>query len=113
MDHVVSVQCHPAQPQSPINVGAYPLSDKIMLVVWDKPLGDGYTYKVTVDDGGQNRSSVTGEHGFGNAGFQEIFGLTADTNYTVSVELECKDNPGTFSQPTRTNVTTLPAGKPI
>ncbi len=37
-------------------------------------------YKVTVDDGGQNRTSATGEHGFGNAGFQEIFGLTADTN---------------------------------
>ncbi len=103
----------PCTTSKPNNVGAYPLSDKILLVAWDKPLGDGYTYKVTVDGGGQNRSSVTGEHGFGNAGFQEIFGLTADTNYTVSVELECKDNPGTFSQPATTNVTTLPAGKPI
>ncbi len=52
----------PAQPQIPINVGAYPVSDKIIFVVWDKPLGDGYRYKVTVDDGGQNRTSVTAEH---------------------------------------------------
>ncbi len=32
------MQCNSAQPQRPINVGAYPLSDKIMLVVRDKPL---------------------------------------------------------------------------
>ncbi len=58
-------------------------------------------------------STLNGKQGFGNAGFQAFFGLTADSSYTVSVELECKDNPGTFSQPTTTNVTTYPASKPI
>ncbi len=113
MDHVLPVKCNAAKPQIPINVGAYPVSDKIILVVWDKPLGDGYRYKVTVDDGGQNRTSVSGEQGFGNAGLHEIFLLTEDTNYTVSVQLECKDHRGTFSQPATTVVTTLPAGKLI
>ncbi len=98
MDHVVPVKRDPAQPQIPINVGAYPVSDKIIFVVWDKPLGDGYRYKVTVDDGGQSRTSVTAEQGFGNVRLHEIFGLTADTNYTVSVELECKDHGATFAR---------------
>ncbi len=53
IDHVVPVKSNPAQPQTPINVGAYPVSDKIIFVVWDKPLGDGYMTKVTVDDGGK------------------------------------------------------------
>ncbi len=88
----------PAQPQIPINVGATPVSDKIIFVVWDKPHGNGFRYKFTVDDGGQNRSSVTAEQGFGNERLHEIFGLTADTNYTVSVELECKDHRGTFAR---------------
>ncbi len=100
-------------PQTPINIGAYPLSDKILFVVWDKPLGDGYMYKVTVDDGGQNSTSVTGDQGFGNVGLREIFGLNADTNYRVSVVLECRSHQGTFSQAATTTVTTLPAGEPI
>ncbi len=108
MDHVVPVKCNPAKPQTPINAGAYPVSDKIIFVVCDKPLGDGYRTKVTVDDGGQNRSSVTVEQGFGNVRLHETFGLTADTYYTVSVELECKDHLGTFSQPATTDVTILP-----
>ncbi len=98
MDHVVPVKRDPAQPQIPINVGAYPVSDKIIFVVWDKPLGDGCRYKVTVDDGGQSRTSVTAEQGIGYVRLQEIFGLTVDTNYTVSVELECKDHRGTFAR---------------
>ncbi len=113
MDHVAPVKCNPAQPQTPINVGAYPVSVKIIFVVWDKPLGDGYRTKATVDDGGQNRTSVTARQGFGNVRLHEIFGLTADANYTVSVELECKDHRGTFSQPATTAVTILPAGKLI
>ncbi len=113
MDHVVPVKCNPAQPQTPINVVAYPVSDQIMLVAWDKPLGNGYMYKVIVNDGGQNHTLLTGEQGFGNAGLQEVVGLNAATNYTVSVELECKNNPGTSSQPVTTAVTTLSAGKPI
>ncbi len=113
MDHVVPVKCNPAHPQTPINVGAYQVSDKIIFVVWDKPLGDGYRTKVTVDDCGKKRTSVTAEQGFGNVRLHEIFGLTADTNYTVSVELECKDHRGTFSQPATTVLTNLPAGKLI
>ncbi len=113
MDHVVPVKCNPAQPQAPINIGAYAVSDKTILVVWDKPLGGGYMYKVKVDNGGQNHTLFTGEQGFGNAGLKEIFGLNAATNHTVSVELECKNNPGTSSQPVTTAVTTLSAGKPI
>ncbi len=107
------MKCNPAQPQTPINVGAYPVSDKIIFVVWDKPLSDGYRTKVTVDDGGQNPTSLTAEQRFGNVRLYEIFGLTADTYYTVSVELECTDHRGTFSQPATTVVTTLPAGKLI
>ncbi len=66
-----------------------------------------------MDDGGQSRTSLTAEQGFGNVWLHEIFGLTADTNYTVSVELECTDHRGTFSQPAMTDVTILPAGKLI
>ncbi len=91
--NAVHVKRDPAQPQTPINV-----SDKIIFVVWDKPLGGGYRYKVTVDDGGQNHTSVIAEQGFGNVRLHDMFGLTADTYYTVSVELECKAHRATFAR---------------
>ncbi len=110
MDHVESMLCS-QPPHPPTNVGAYTISDKRIAVLWDKPLGDGYMYKVTVDEAGQNLQSKSGKQGFGNVGFQEIDNLTADKNYTVNVELECQYHQGAFSQKVTTFVTTLSAGK--
>ncbi len=110
MGHIVSVPCS-QPPQSPTYVGAYAVSDTRIMVVWDKPLGDGYKYKVTVNKTSQNPQIKTGEQGFGNAGLEQFFGLTPKTNYTLSVQFECKDNPGKFSPAATTDVKTLDSGK--
>ncbi len=59
MDHVLPVKCNPAQPPTPINVGAYPVSDKIIFVVWDKPLGDGKLIWKLFGQGKFNNHSFT------------------------------------------------------
>ncbi len=110
MDHVEAVECS-QPPKTPINVGAYAISDQRIAVVWDKSLGYDYKYKVTVEAPGKQPKTETGLQGFGNAGFSEIIGLTPDTNYTVSVELECKAHLGVFSPKATTYEKTLANGK--
>ncbi len=110
MDHIESVPCN-QPPQNPIHVGAYAISSTRVAVVWDKPIGGGYKYKVAAKSPGQSPITGRGEQGFGNAGFYELFGLTPKTNYSVSVQLECNDNPGKFSQAATTFVMTLISGK--
>ncbi len=110
MDHVESVACS-QPPQKPNNVGAYAISDKRIAVVWDKPPGNGYKFKVTAEAPGKPTKTETGEQGFGNAGFSKIMDLVANTNYTVNVELECKGYPGTLSPKATTHVKTLVIGK--
>ncbi len=105
MDHVESVLCS-QKPQPPINVGACAISDKRIAVVWDKPFGYDYKFKVTAEVSGKPTKTETGVQGFGNAGFSEMLGLASDTNYTFNVELECKDHLGVYSPKPTTYVKT-------
>ncbi len=110
MDHTVAVPCS-NPPQPPENVGSFPFSDTSIFVSWDKPLGFGYKYTITVDGGGGTPKTASGEQGFGNAGFVQITGLSAKISYTVKVKLECTNNPNTFSGEISTQVTTLTTGE--
>ncbi len=92
---------------TPENVGGFALNDKTIFVSWDKPLGDGYKYTVSVDA----EEKAKGVHGFGNAGFVQISGFTQSKTYTVKVKLECANNSGTFSEEKSAQVTTLATGK--
>ncbi len=106
MTDVVPVPCTDP-PKPPENVGGFALSDKSIFVSWDKPLGDGYKYTVSVDA----EEKAKGVHGFGNAGFVQISGLAQGKAYTVKVKLECANNAGTFSEEKSAQVTTLATGK--
>ncbi len=111
MDHIIAVPCG-NPPQPPENVGSFPFSDTSIFVSWDKPLGFGYKYTVTVDGSGAPKTA-SGEQGFGNAGFVQITGLSAKTSYTVKMKMECINNPNTFSGEISTQVTTLATGEQI
>ncbi len=75
MAHVEAVSCNQAQPQEPTNVGAYPISNKMIMVVWDTLLGGAYKYTVTVNEAGYNSQTKAGEQGWGTQGLNNSLDL--------------------------------------
>ncbi len=58
--------------------------------MWDKDIGEGYNYKVTVDEAGTITQTIPGTQGFGNAGLIQVKTLTKEKQYTVTVQLACE-----------------------
>ncbi len=109
MDHIKAVPCTNPPPRA-LNFGAYAISDKSIFVVWDKPLGNGYGYHISIQQAGTEVQSASGVHGFGNAGFVQISGFTADNQYTATVQLMCTEEPSILSQNEMVLVRTLQVG---
>ncbi len=94
-----------ATPEPPKNVQAYPVSSQQIVVYWTKPVGPGYTSKVTVGNSPSEK-----DRGVSPALAEGITGLNANTNYTVSVQLSCTGKGGEFSTAATTTVKTFPTG---
>ncbi len=109
MDHMKAVPCINPPPR-PLNVGVYAISDTSIFVVWDKPLGNGYGYHISIQEAGTEVQSSRGNQGFGNAGFVQINGLTADSQYTATVQLMCTEEPNALSLDEMVLVRTLQVG---
>ncbi len=109
MDHLKAVPC-PNPPPQPLNVGVYAISDTSIFVVWDKPLGNGYGYHISIQEAGTEVQSNSGNQGFGNAGFVQIKGLTAESQYTATVQLMCTEEPNALSLNEMVLVRTLQVG---
>ncbi len=85
-------------PPDPQNVGAYVVSGSKMLVWWDKPIGNGYNYKLTYKEiGTNNLNEKTGSHGYTTVGNFILSSLTPGKEYEITVNLECASNPNIFS----------------
>ncbi len=92
---IEAVECSDP-PQDPINVDVYVVSGVEMIVSFDKPIGDGYKYKVTYKDTNPEQEA-SGILGYGNAATHVLSGLTAATDYKIKVFLECDSKPNVFS----------------
>ncbi len=105
---IESVAC--AQPpQLPVNVGAYPVSSSEVLVVLDKPIGDGYDFKISYSGGPGITLGTQGPLGYGTAWIQVISSLQPDYEYEFQVEMSCEHS-SSYSQPISVIVKTLPVG---
>lgn len=80
------------------NFTALPVSESQIILVWDKPLGFGFNYKITVQLGSGILQVIKGELGFGNAAALTINGLFPLTQYKFALSLECESNPGKYSR---------------
>ncbi len=82
-----------------------------MIVSFDKPIGDGYKYKITYKDTNAEKEA-TGTLGYGTAATHVLTGLTAATDYKIKVFLVCDSKPNVFSAvPGMTTAKTLQQSK--
>ncbi len=84
-------------PPDPKNVGAYVVSGRKVLVWWDKPIGNGYKYKVTYKEGHNTFPEKKGIHGYTTVGNFILSSLTPGKEYKITVNLECASNANIFS----------------
>ncbi len=104
---IPSVPCSSPQPT---HVAATSPSYDSITVVWQKPFGDGYKYKVTVKIGQEEKATKNGTSDVSLAGSVTFTGLQAATNYTVDVQLACDNQEAFTGQSISTTVKTLPGG---
>ncbi len=91
------MNCDPTHIKFPIHLATLPLSGTQILLVWDKPLGDGYDFKVEVKNGAVLMEVTFGPLGFGNAKTVVINRLQPQTTYTFYVYHQCSSNPGHYT----------------
>ncbi len=87
------------------------VSDTQILMVWDKPLGYGYRYKVEVKIGSYVIQVLYGETGFGNAKTVIVYNLQPSQAYNFSAFHECTNNPGPYSKAKTMQAATMPPSK--
>ncbi len=107
----LAVPCDPSRPKKPAHLGVMAVSDTQVLMVWDKPLGNGYRYKVEVKVGALVIQVLYGETGFGNAKTVIVYNLQPGQAYDFSAFHECTHHPGTYSTPRMLSATTMGLGK--
>ncbi len=90
---------------------ALALSESQILLVWDKPIGPGYNFKVEVKIGTAIVKVILGEMGFGNAKAVAIDGLQPITTYTFLIYHSCTSVPGQYSTAKTTSTATLAKGR--
>ncbi len=74
-------------------------------------MGTGYNFKITVKQGSNLITTITGPTGFGNTKAVVVRGLQAKTPYDFDLVHECTSEPGKFSSVKTTSTTTLDASK--
>ncbi len=83
-----------------------------MIVSFDKPIGDGYSYKVTYKSRTAAEQAKEGSLGYGTAAACIIKNLAPQTDYEIKVYLKCDNKPGTLSTtPRKTTAKTLQQSK--
>ncbi len=96
---------------SPKSLRTRALTDTQILLIWNKPLGDGYKFKITTFIGAAVVKTTEGFMSYGSIGAVVVTGLQPNQPYTFKVQHDCVYTPGTSStQKTRTG-TTLNPGK--
>ncbi len=97
-------------PQPPTNVQAYAVSSKQIVVYLSKPFGSGFTSKITVLQGNNPKSSTSKSRDVSPAVAEGVTGLSAATDYNVSVQLFCTGTEDVLSTAVNTTVKTFPEG---
>ncbi len=104
--------CDPAHIKRALDYSALSLSYSQILLVWDKPIGPGYDFKVEVKNGTAIAQVIRGEMGFGNAKAVVIDGLQPSTTYTLYIYHSCSSSPEHYTTAKHTSATTLAKGSP-
>ncbi len=91
------------------NFQTLPLSGTQVLLIWDKPFGHGYEFKVEVKLGAAVVEVIIGTMGFGNAKALVINQLEPSKMYSFFISHKCS-SAGQYTPPQQVDGTTLAKG---
>ncbi len=94
----------------PEELGAHALSDTQILLMWNKDLGLGYNYRITIKIGAVPIRISHGMMTFGSIAVVVVDNLLPNQRFDFEVRHECSSNPGTLSSPRTAFATTLTEG---
>ncbi len=103
------MECDPAHPNSITNFHTLPLSGTQVLLIWDKPIGHGYDFKVEVKYTTAVVEVIVGTMGFGNAKALVINQLEPSKMYSFFISHKCSSS-GQYNGPTQVDGKTLAKG---
>ncbi len=103
------MKCDPAHPNTVAKYSTLPLSGTQMLLIWDKPIGYGYAFKVEVKYTTAVVEVIVGTMGFGNAKALVINQLEPSKMYSFLISHKCSPS-GQYTPPQQVDGTTLAKG---
>ncbi len=110
---ILSVPCDLQKPKKPLKASAVAVSESQVLVMWSKPLGPGYNFRVVVKLRDVILKVLTGETGFGNSKAIVVNWLQPNIEYNFTMEHECAVNPGHYSKVKYVLASTLKKGNSL
>ncbi len=100
-----------SKPKYAKELAVQPLSESQVLLVWNKPLGPGYKYRIQVNVSNILLKEIKGTLGFGSIQTVVVNGLLPSTAYSFTAQHECEAKPGVYSKVKSLPATTLGPGK--
>ncbi len=101
------------KPQFTNKYVAQPLSESQVLLVWNKPLGPGYKYRIQVNISNIILKEIRGTLGFGSIQTVVVNGLLPNTEYSITAQHECESNPDVYSKVKTQLAKTYASGKSL
>ncbi len=98
---------------APTNAETYVVSESQLLWIWDKPIGNGYSFKVTVKEGTTVVREINERMGYGPIGVVVIQGLQPKKEYSLSLSHYCTGTETPMQALGEQKVTTFDKGKPV
>ncbi len=105
------MKCDPNHIKKAADYSTLPLSGSQVLLIWDKPIGYGYDFKVEVNVGSAVLKAIEGTMEFGNAKALVVGRLQPLTTYTFNIFHKCSSSTGAYvPRPKHVDAKTLDKG---
>ncbi len=108
IDELKDVACETSTDE-PTHVQAFPVSSKQIVVLWSKPVGNGYKSNLLLD-GGEIHKNKSIKQGVSPVSVKGFTNLEPNTTYKISIKRVCTSNPSLEFEAVTTTVTTFKEG---